>query len=184
VANIGVRHLLEALAEPAPAPSARPDVTRREHELGEPFSGFVFKVQAGVDPAHRDRVSFVRVCSGKFERGSVLTHAGSGRAFTTKYAQAMFGRDRETVEVAYPGDIVGLVNASALSPGDTLHADGAAVVFPPIPSFAPEHFAGRATDTSKGKQVRRASPGADVWSARDRHGGFDGEAFYTDGGVL
>jgi peptide chain release factor 3 len=156
VANIGVRHLLEVLAELAPAPSARPDVTGREHELEEPFSGFVFKVQAGMDPAHRDRVAFVRMCSGKFERGSVLTHAGTGRAFATKYAQAMFGRDRETVDVAYPGDIVGLVNASALRPGDTLHADGAAVVFPPIPSFAPEHFAvARTTDTSKGKQFRR-----------------------------
>jgi peptide chain release factor 3 len=156
VANIGVRHLLEALAELAPPPTARPDVTGREHDIDEPFSGFVFKVQAGMDPAHRDRVAFVRVCSGKFERGSVLTHATTGKAFATKYAQAMFGRDRETVEVAYPGDIVGLVNASALRPGDTLHADGAAVVFPPIPSFAPEHFAvARAADTSKGKQFRR-----------------------------
>ena len=156
VANIGVRHLLEALAELAPPPTARPDVTGRERDLDEPFSGFVFKVQAGMDPAHRDRVAFLRVCSGKFERGSVLTHAGTGRPFATKYAQAMFGRDRETVELAYPGDIVGLVNASALRPGDTLHADGAPVAFPPIPSFAPEHFAVvRTADTSKGKQFRR-----------------------------
>src|SRR5690606_29040991 len=152
----GVRHLLEALAELAPPPTARPDVTGRERDLDEPFSGFVFKVQAGMDPAHRDRVAFVRVCSGKFERGSVLTHAGTGRPFATKYAQAVFGRDRETVELAYPGDIVGLVNASALRPGDTLHADGAPVAFPPIPSFAPEHFAVvRTADTSKGKQFRR-----------------------------
>jgi peptide chain release factor 3 len=156
VANIGVRHLLETLAELAPSPSARSDADGQPRLLDEPFSGLVFKVQAGMDRAHRDRVAFVRVCSGRFERGAVLTHAATGKTFATKYAQAMFGRDRETVDVAYPGDIVGLVNASALRPGDTLHADGAAVVFPPIPSFAPEHFAvARPADTSKAKQFRR-----------------------------
>ncbi len=156
VANIGVRHLLDALAELAPAPTARPDVDGYARAVDEPFAGLVFKVQAGMDRAHRDRVAFVRVCSGRFERGTVLTHAATGRAFATKYAQAMFGRDRETVDVAYPGDIVGLVNASALRPGDTLYADGAAVTFPPIPSFAPEYFAvTRAADTGKAKQFRR-----------------------------
>lgn len=156
VANIGVRHLLETLAELAPAPAARPDANGRSRDLIEPFSGLVFKVQAGMDPAHRDRVAFVRVCSGRFERGTVLTHSATGRAFATKYAQSMFGRDRETVDVAYPGDIVGLVNASALRPGDTLHAEGSVVAFPPIPSFAPEHFAVvRAADTGKAKQFRR-----------------------------
>jgi peptide chain release factor 3 len=63
----------------------------------------VFKVQANMDPAHRDRVAFVRVASGRFERGMVLTHAATGRPFATKYAQAMFGQERETVEVAFPG---------------------------------------------------------------------------------
>jgi peptide chain release factor 3 len=156
VANIGVRHLLDTLAELAPAPAARPDIDGRLRAVDEPFAGLAFKVQAGMDPAHRDRVAFVRVCSGRFERGAVLTHAATGKAFATKYAQAMFGRDRETVDIAYPGDIVGLVNASALRPGDTLHADGTSVAFPPIPSFAPEHFAvARAADTSKAKQFRR-----------------------------
>jgi peptide chain release factor 3 len=156
VANIGVRHLLEALVELAPPPAARADVAGRTRAVDEPFAGLVFKVQAGMDPAHRDRVAFVRVCSGRFERGAVLTHAATGKAFATKYAQAMFGRDRETVDLAYPGDIVGLVNASALRPGDTLHAADAPVEFPPIPSFAPEHFAVvRAADTSKAKQFRR-----------------------------
>ncbi len=88
-----------------------------------PFSGLVFKVQANMDPAHRDRVAFVRVCSGRFERGMVLTHAATGRPFATKYAQAMFGQERETVDTAFPGDVIGLVNATALRPGDTLYAD-------------------------------------------------------------
>jgi peptide chain release factor 3 len=108
-----------------------------------------------MDPAHRDRVAFVRVYSGRFERGMVLTHAATGRPFTTKYAQAMFGQDRETVDIAYPGDVIGLVNATALRPGDTLYA-GPPVEFPPIPSFAPEHFGVvRGKEAGKHKQFRR-----------------------------
>ncbi|MGH3421524.1 MAG: peptide chain release factor 3, partial [Streptosporangiaceae bacterium] len=104
---------------------------------------------------HRDRVAFVRVCSGRFERGMVLTHAATGRPFATKYAQAMFGQERETVETAFPGDVIGLVNATALRPGDTLYAD-VPVSYPPIPSFAPEHFGVvRCKDAGKYKQFRR-----------------------------
>ena len=69
------------------------------------------------------RSAYVRVCSGVFERGMVVTNAGTGRPFATKYAQQVFGRDRETIETAYPGDVVGLVNAAALGVGDTLYAD-------------------------------------------------------------
>lgn len=123
--------------------------------MGGPFSGFVFKVQTGMDPSHRDRVAFMRVCSGRFERGMVLTHAGTGRPFQTKYAQSVFGRERETIDQAYPGDVVGLVNAHALHVGDTLYT-GPAVRYPPLPRFAPEHFAVvRPRDTSRSKQFRR-----------------------------
>jgi Peptide chain release factor RF-3 len=112
--------------------------------------------QANMDPAHRDRMAFVRVCSGRFERGMVLTHAATGRPFATKYAQSMFGQDRETVEEAFPGDVIGLVNATALRPGDTLYAGEVPVEFPPIPSFAPEHFAVvRGKEAGKAKQFRR-----------------------------
>jgi peptide chain release factor 3 len=108
-----------------------------------------------MDPAHRDRMAFVRVCSGRFERGMVLTHAATGRPFATKYAQSMFGQDRETVEEAFPGDVIGLVNATALRPGDTLYAEPG-VEFPAIPSFAPEHFAVvRGREAGKAKQFRR-----------------------------
>jgi peptide chain release factor 3 len=153
--NIGVRRLLDAMCELAPAPRPRPDVEGDERAVEAPFSGLVFKVQANMDPAHRDRVAFVRVCSGRFERGMVLTHAATGRPFATKYAQAMFGQERETVETAFPGDVIGLVNATALRPGDTLYAD-VPVSYPPIPSFAPEHFAVvRCRDAGKYKQFRR-----------------------------
>jgi peptide chain release factor 3 len=153
--NFGVRRLLDTMCDLAPAPAPRASVEGDERAVDAPFSGLVFKVQANMDPAHRDRVAFVRVCSGKFERGMVLTHAATGRPFATKYAQAMFGQERETVETAFPGDVIGLVNATALRPGDTLYAD-VPVSYPPIPSFAPEHFAVvRCKDAGKYKQFRR-----------------------------
>jgi peptide chain release factor 3 len=153
--NFGVRRLLDAMCDLAPAPKPRADVEGDERAVDAPFSGLVFKVQANMDPAHRDRVAFVRVCSGRFERGMVLTHAATGRPFATKYAQAMFGQERETLETAFPGDVIGLVNATALRPGDTLYAD-APVSYPPIPSFAPEHFGVvRCKDAGKYKQFRR-----------------------------
>jgi len=155
LSNIGVRRLLDAMCELAPAPTPRADVDGDPRPVAAPFSGLVFKVQANMDPAHRDRVAFVRVASGRFERGMVLTHAATGRPFATKYAQAMFGQERETVETAFPGDVIGLVNAGALRPGDTLYADQP-VSFPPIPSFAPEHFGVvRCKDAGKYKQFRR-----------------------------
>jgi peptide chain release factor 3 len=155
LSNIGVARLLDALVDLAPPPSARPSAAGDPRPLSSPFSGLVFKVQASMDKSHRDRVAFVRVCSGRFERGMVLTHDATGRPFATKYAQAMFGRDRSTIEEAFPGDIVGLVNATALRPGDTLWAEKP-VTFPTIPSFAPEHFSVvRVADASKTKQFRR-----------------------------
>lgn len=155
LSNIGVARLLDALVDLAPAPAARPDVGGTDRPLDAPTAGLVFKVQAGMDRAHRDRMAFLRICSGRFERGMVLTHAATGKPFATKYAQSVFGNERTTVEEAFPGDIVGLVNATALRPGDTLYA-AQPVEFPTIPSFAPEHFAVvRCTDAGKTKQFRR-----------------------------
>ncbi len=154
--NFGVRRLLDAVTTYAPAPTPRDDIKGEPRPVDAPFSGLVFKVQANMDPAHRDRMAFVRVCSGRFERGMVLTHAATGRPFATKYAQSMFGQERETVEEAFPGDVIGLVNATALRPGDTLYAGDPPVEFPPIPSFAPEHFAVvRGKEANKQKQFRR-----------------------------
>lgn len=155
--NIGVRQLLEVVTTIAPAPGPREDVRGTPRDLEAPFSGVVFKMQAGMDPNHRDHVAFLRVNSGVFRRGSVYTHAQTGRPFATKYAASVFGRERETIEEAYPGDVVGLVNATSLSVGDTLYdPDGSAVEFPPLPVFAPEHFlAARVADPGRSKQFRK-----------------------------
>lgn len=157
LSNIGVRQLLAVVRDLAPAPDPRPDRDGRLRPLEAPFSGVVFKMQAGMDPNHRDHVAFLRVCSGEFQRGMTVTHAQTGRAFATKYALSVFGRTRETVETAYPGDVVGLVNASALAVGDSVHAaDGPSVVFPPMPAFAPEHFVtARVRDPGRSKQFRK-----------------------------
>jgi peptide chain release factor 3 len=155
--NIGVEQLLKVITTLAPEPHARKDIKGEPRPVDAPFSGVVFKIQAGMDKNHRDHVAFVRVNSGEFVRGEVVTHAQTGRPFQTKYALAVFGRERETIETAYPGDVVGLVNATALSVGDTLHdASGPPVQFPPMPVFAPEFFrAAWVGDPSKSKQFRK-----------------------------
>ena len=107
-------------------------------------AGSVFKVQANLDPRHRDRVAYLRICSGRFERGMGLVNHRTGRAFSTKYANQLFGRERETVEVAYPGDVVGLVGAGDVRIGDTLSEDGR-VVFLRYRRLPPSTSAWRAT---------------------------------------
>jgi peptide chain release factor 3 len=155
ISNFGVAQLLQTLVELAPPPRPTPTAEGDRRDVAEPFSAFVFKVQAGMDAAHRDRLAYARVVSGVFRRGMVATHAESGRPFATKYAQAVFGRERLVVDTAYPGDIVGLVNASALRVGDSIFED-VPVRFPPIASFAPEHFRTvRAKDSGRYKQFRR-----------------------------
>ena len=153
--NFGVNQLLDNLVRLAPPPRAQVDVDGNPRPVDAPFSAFVFKVQAGMDSAHRDRIAYARVCSGTFERGDVLTHAATGKPFVTKYAQSVFGQQRSTLDSAWPGDVIGLANAAALRPGDTLFRDEP-VSYPPIPSFSPEHFAvARGTDPSKHKQFRK-----------------------------
>jgi peptide chain release factor 3 len=153
--NFGVRLLLDAVIDLAPAPGPRPDDAGVSRPLDAPFSGLVFKVQANMDKAHRDRIAFLRVCSGRFERGMVVTHATTGKPFATKYAHTVNGADRETLDEAFPGDVVGLVNANDVRVGDTLWIDEP-VTFPRIPSFAPEYFSvARARDTGRFKQFRK-----------------------------
>ncbi|MBI9115915.1 peptide chain release factor 3 [Sanguibacter suaedae] len=155
VQNFGVHALLDVLVDVAPSPAPRPTVSGTTRPVEAPFSAFVFKMQAGMDTAHRDRLAFARICSGVFERGMVVTSARTGRPFATKYAQQVFGRERTIVDHAYPGDVVGLVNAANLRVGDTLYLDKS-VEYPPLPTFAPEHFAVmRAKDVSRYKQFQR-----------------------------
>jgi peptide chain release factor 3 len=113
-------------------------------------------VQANMNPSHRDRIAFARVCSGEFERGMTATCDRTGRTMTTKHAASVFGADRDTIELAYPGDIIGLVNATGLQLGDTIHDGTGSVSFPPLPRFAPEVFAtARPLDAGKVKQFRK-----------------------------
>ena len=105
----------------------------------ERFTGFVFKIQANMDPRHRDRVAFVRVCSGRFEKDMTLVNSRVQRTLRASRAYRFFGRDRETIEVAYAGDILGLVNPGQFGIGDTLHT-GAPVRFLDLPRFPAEHF--------------------------------------------
>jgi peptide chain release factor 3 len=155
ITNFGVRLLLDAVIDLAPPAGPRPDDHGTLRPLDAPFSGLVFKVQANMDKAHRDRIAFLRVCSGRFERGMVVTHASTGKPFATKYAHTVNGAERETLDEAFPGDVVGLVNATDVRVGDTLYLDQP-VAFPRIPSFAPEYFSvARVRDTGRFKQFRK-----------------------------
>jgi peptide chain release factor 3 len=153
--NFGVRHVLDAIVDLAPSAEPRPDVKDEVRPLDSDCSAFVFKVQANMDRSHRDRIAFVRICSGRFERGMVLTCDRTEKPFATKYASTVFGAERTTIDEAYPGDVVGLVNAQGLNIGDSLYEE-TPVTFPPIPRFSPEVFAtARPLDTGKTKQFRK-----------------------------
>lgn len=153
--NFGVAQLLDLLLDLAPEPSPTEGIDGTIRSPDDEFSAFVFKVQSGMNNAHRDRLAYARIVSGTFERGMVVTHAASGRPFATKFAQAVFGRDTTSVETAQPGDIVGFVNAQALRVGDTVYV-GDRIEYPPVPSFAPEHFrTATAGDIGRYKQFRK-----------------------------
>ncbi|MGI6088208.1 MAG: peptide chain release factor 3 [Kiritimatiellia bacterium] len=139
--NFGVQLLLDGFLELSAAPSGRRsrngDLVQPEHPA---FSGFVFKIQANMDPRHRDRIAFVRVVSGKFERDMNVTLARAKKTVRLSNAAKLFGRERETVDEAFPGDVVGIVGSAQFAIGDTLTEDPA-IAYEEIPCFAPECFA-------------------------------------------
>jgi len=137
--NFGVRELLEAFVDLAPAPVARKASTREVSPLEEDFAGVVFKIQANMDAAHRDRVAFVRICSGRFSRGMKLRHHRLGKDIKAANAILFMAQDRTGVEEAWPGDIIGIPNHGILNVGDSLSAREP-LQFQGIPHFAPEHF--------------------------------------------
>ena len=144
VTNFGVQLFLDEFIEMAPSPSPRAGIDPSD----EAFTGFVFKIQANMDPRHRDRVAFVRVCSGEFARDMTVRNARTGEQLRLSRAMRLFADDRGSLDAAYAGDVVGLANPGAFAIGDTLYASRA-VLFPPIPAFAPEHFAAvRSTDVT------------------------------------
>jgi peptide chain release factor 3 len=154
--NFGVRELLDGLAEIAPPPRPQPTAERLVQPGEAKVSGFVFKIQANMDPKHRDRIAFVRLSSGHFQRGAKLLHVRSGKTLTIHNPQIFMAQDRETAEEAWPGDIIGIPNHGNLRIGDAL-TEGEKLHFTGIPSFAPELLQTvRPEDPLKAKHLGRA----------------------------
>jgi peptide chain release factor 3 len=154
--NFGVSELLGALARYAPSPRAQPAIGRDVQPADEDVTGFVFKVQANMDPNHRDRVAFLRLASGKFRRNMKLKQSGTGKSIGVHNPILFFASERETVDEAWPGDIIGIPNHGVLRVGDTLSESGS-VVFTGIPNFAPEILRRvRLADPMKQKHLARA----------------------------
>ncbi len=152
VSNFGVEPFLRRFLTFAPAPQPRQADIGPVDPSDPAFTGFVFKIQANMNPAHRDRLAFLRVCSGVFEKGATVWHSGTDKPVQLKQPQQFMADERESVEVAYPGDIIGLFDPGIFRLGDTLSA-GAKLHYEGIPVFAPEHFARvSAFDSMKRKQ--------------------------------
>lgn len=152
--NFGVQMLLDGFLEYStePQPRSAGGAVIDPEKAG--FSGFVFKIQANMDPRHRDRIAFIRICSGKFERDMAVIHVRTGKKVRLSSSHKLFGQERETVDEAYPGDVIGLVGHSEFGIGDTL-AESPSINYDEIPRFAPECFAYiHATTSSQFKRFR------------------------------
>jgi peptide chain release factor 3 len=154
--NFGVQELLDGLAAMAPPPRSQPGEPRDVAPDENKVSGFVFKVQANMDPNHRDRVAFMRLCSGHFKRGMKLFQVRTGKTMAVHNPILFFAQDRGLVEEARPGDIIGVPNHGTMRVGDTM-TEGEVLRFTGIPNFAPEVLRRvRLDDPMKGKQLQRA----------------------------
>ncbi len=161
--NFGVQLLLDGFLKHAPEPKGRfganGDAKEGDENFVAPenpaFSGFIFKIQANMDPRHRDRIAFLRVCSGKFERDMTVHHSRSGKKVRLSSSHKLFGNERETLNEAYPGDVIGLVGHDSFGIGDTLTEDPK-ILYKEIPRFTPEAFAHlHNPNTAKFKQFRQ-----------------------------
>jgi peptide chain release factor 3 len=138
--NFGVSNFLESFINLSPAPHEKQTSVGKLEPQNQEFSGFVFKIQANMNPAHRDRIAFIKICSGVFNRGMVVKHVPTDKKVRLAQSKQLFGQDAETLDVAYPGDIIGISDSGIFSIGDTL-TEKSNFEFEPIPSFLPEHFA-------------------------------------------
>ena len=155
VNNFGVQPLLDFFVEHAPAPQPRATTAREVAPYEPKLTGFVFKIQANMDPQHRDRVAFMRICSGKFTAGMKAFHVRSGKDMKLANALTFMASDREIVETAYPGDVIGIHNHGTISIGDSF-SEGEVLAFTGIPNFAPELFRrARLRDPLKLKQLQK-----------------------------
>ena len=137
--NFGVELILQGFLEHAPPPSGRESKGNLIAPDSEDFSGFIFKIQANMDPKHRDRIAYIRICSGKFERDMTVFHSRTKKKVRLASSHRLFGKERETVNEAYAGDIIGLVGHSDFGIGDTL-TSRKDLEFHEIPRFTPESF--------------------------------------------
>jgi peptide chain release factor 3 len=154
--DFGVEQLIDALARFAPGPRPQPAEPREVSPEEPNVSGFIFKVQANMNPQHRDRVAFMRLCAGRFRRGMKLAQVGTGKTIAVHSPLLFLARDRELAEEAWPGDIIGIPNHGTLRVGDTL-TEGEALHFTGLPNFAPEILRRvRLVDPTKTKQLRNA----------------------------
>lgn len=138
--NFGVQLMLDSFLAMSLPPTSRETRSGEVKPEDANFSGFIFKIQANLDPRHRDRIAFVRVVSGKFERDMTVHHSRSGKKVRLSNAQKLFGRERDTIDEAYAGDVIGIVGKDDFGIGDTLSEDPA-IFYEEIPRFAPETFA-------------------------------------------
>jgi len=153
--NFGVQLLLDGFLKHSPAPKPRVMAGTPIAPEHPAFSGFIFKIQANMDPKHRDRIAFIRVCSGKFERDMTVHHSRSEKKVRLSSSHKIFGNDRETVDEAFPGDVIGLVGHDAFGIGDTLTTDPS-ISYKEIPRFTPEAFSFlHNPNTAKFKQFRQ-----------------------------
>ena len=154
--NFGVRELLNGVSELAPAPREQSTVERLIRPIEKKVSGFVFKIQANMDPNHRDRIAYLRLCSGHFKRGMKLKHSRTGKVINVHNPALFLAQDRELAEEAWPGDIIGIPNHGLLRIGDGL-SEGEILNFSGIPSFSPEHLRNvRPDDPLRSKHLGRA----------------------------
>jgi peptide chain release factor 3 len=151
--NFGVQPFLEEFLRLAPEPQSRSIDSGEIQPVSENFSAFVFKIQANMNPAHRDRISFIRICSGVFERGMSVHHVQNGKSLKLAQPQQFMAQEREIVDVAYPGDIIGLFDPGIFTIGDTLCSETNKLKFEDFPVFPPEQFARvQPADTMRRKQ--------------------------------
>jgi peptide chain release factor 3 len=154
--DFGVRDLMDAMAEFAPPPRAQAASTRTVNADEPKLTGFVFKIQANMDPNHRDRIAFMRVCSGRLQRGMRAKLVRTGKSITLSAPQFFFAQDRSLAEEAFAGDVVGIPNHGLLRIGDTM-TEGEEIVFRGVPSFAPEILRRvKLADAMKAKKLREA----------------------------
>jgi peptide chain release factor 3 len=153
--DFGVEPFLQALVSLAPPPQGRETVDGAVVPPAAPFSAFVFKIQANMDRFHRDRMAFLRICSGRFTRDMSVHHARLDRSLRMTRTHRLFGRDRETIETAFPGDVIGVINPGLFLIGDTV-SEVPGVAYAAMPAFQPEHFARlRCSDVGRRKQFDR-----------------------------